>query len=384
MSHLTAALQARRLLFMQHFYTTDLIPSARTACAEVLKLKSGERVLIITNPRDEVLSVSHALYDAALALDAEPVLLVQPVKTQMDYADPAVLAALKSEPDVAVSISAEKIGKDPDGLRQPYRHGDREYDHIFDYLMNGRKLLRAFWSPGMTRDMFRRALDIDYGRLKNECAQLIGHFNRAVSMRVSCSAGTDILLGLNGRFGEADDGDFSRPGSGGNLPAGEAFASPELETASGTIVFRGSISLYSTDILITEPVTVGVSRGFVTSVEGGAEAAALRETLARGESKALAMSAEGSLPRGMGEVYRRNARAIGEIGIGLNPSARVTGNMLEDEKAYRTCHLAVGANYADDSPALIHCDGLVIEPTISFRYPDGEERTVMREGKLSL
>ena len=369
---------------MEQCYEPDLVPSAETACAEVLKLKSAERMLIITNPRDDVLAVSHALYGAALGLDAIPVLLVQPVKTQMDYADPAVLAALKSEPDVVISISAEKIGKDPGGLKQPYRHGDREYDHLFDYLMNGRKVIRGFWSPGMTRHMFKRTVAIDYDRLRGECDLLVGHFNRAVSMRVSCSAGSDILLGLKGRFGEADDGDFSCPGSGGNLPAGEAFASPELNTASGTIVFRGSISLYSTDILITEPVTVRVSEGFITSIEGGAEAAALRETIALGESRAAAMGAEGSLPRGVGEIYRRNARAIGEIGIGLNPSARVTGNMLEDEKAYRTCHLAVGANYADDAPALIHCDGLVLEPTIRFTYADGEERTIMREGKLEL
>ncbi len=38
------------------------------------------------------------------------------------------------------------------------------------------------------------------------------------------------------------------------------------------------------------------------------------------------------------------ARVLGELGIGINPGARLTGNLLEDEKAFRTAHIAFGNN----------------------------------------
>ncbi len=363
---------------------TTLMPSAEIACTTVLGINPGERLLIVTNPDEDVLAVSRALYAAAAGLKAEPVLMVQPVKSQIDYADPAVLAALHSRPDVLVSLSKDKLGKDPQGLKNPYRAGDREFDGIFDYLLYGEKSMRAFWSPGMTRDMFRRTVNIDYGRLKAECNAVKQLMDEAVAVRVECEAGTDLYIGLEGRLGDPDDGDFTRPGSGGNLPAGETFVSPALNSSEGTIAFRGSISLNKGDILIERPITARVEGGFITHISGGAEARQLEETIAAGESRALSMAAEGTLPAGMGEIYRRNARNIGELGIGLNPSAAVRGNMLEDEKAYRTCHIAVGANYDDDAPALIHCDGLIVEPDITFYLPGGGEKILMKKGELTL
>ena len=58
--------------------------------------------------------------------------------------------------------------------------------------------------------------------------------------------------------------------------------------------------------------------------------------------------------------------------------------MLEDEKAFRTCHFAVGENYDGDAPALIHFDGVVREPTIIIKYTDGTEATVLENGDLRI
>ena len=87
----------------------------------------------------------------------------------------------------------------------------------------------------------------------------------------------------------------------------------------------------------------------------------------------MAYEKEGKLAAGQGAIYKKNARNIGELGIGLNPAASITGNMLEDEKAFHTCHFAIGENYDDD---------VVRDPTIVLTYADGTSRTILQDGVL--
>ena len=122
----------------------------------------------------------------------------------------------------------------------------------------------------------------------------------------------------------------------------------------------------------------------VVEATGGAEAAALRSAMESGEEAARKLGREGALAADKAEAYARNARNLGELGIGLNPAARVVGDMLEDEKAFRTCHFAIEANYDEDAPALIHLDGLVSRPTIVVTKADGSEVVVVRDGELAV
>jgi leucyl aminopeptidase (aminopeptidase T) len=64
-----------------------------------------------------------------------------------------------------------------------------------------------------------------------------------------------------------------------------------------------------------------------------------------------------------------------EVGIGLNEKARITGNMLEDEKIMGTCHLAPGN-------VRCHVDMLVNKPTITGYLKDGSVKEIMRNGDL--
>ena len=138
------------------------------------------------------------------------------------------------------------------------------------------------------------------------------------------------------------------------------------------------------DSIIETPVCCTVEHGFVKEITGGAEAKRLLKTITEAENRAVTMEKEGLLPEGMGAVYRQNARNIGELGIGLNPAAIITGNMLEDEKAFTTCHFAIGENYDNDAPGLIHLDGVVRNPTIVLNYADGSMRTILDKGVLQL
>ena len=84
-----------------------------------------------------------------------------------------------------------------------------------------------------------------------------------------------------------------------------------------------------------------------------------------------------------GDLYWSN---LAEIGVGVNPAVReLTGNMMFDEKAAGTAHIALGANTFMGGlvEASIHCDLIVRQPTIlidgkmvvdrgSLRYREAE------------
>jgi leucyl aminopeptidase (aminopeptidase T) len=361
--------------------------AAAVAVRDVLGVKKAERVLIITNPEPDVETISRAVYRQTEAAGGVPVLVIQPVKGQLDYADPAVISALHSRPQVVLSISHEKLGKDRVAMANPIRVKHRgkqrykKYFHAFDYLLTEGKC-RSFWSPGVTVDMFTRTVPIDYNLLQGRAAKLGNALSRAVAVTITAPSGTDLTIGLNGRKARKDDGNFRKPGSGGNVPAGEVFISPQLGSSDGTIAFDGSISSDKGEIMIKRPIICQVEAGFVDKVSGGGEARSLRGTLKRSVKKAESMVADGSIPADRGMEFAKNTYGLGELGIGLNPAAKVVGNMLEDEKAFRTCHIALGSNYDNDAEALTHLDGLIKEPTICVRYKSGRQRLLVENGSL--
>jgi aminopeptidase len=362
--------------------SAELSKAAAIAVRDSLKVQPSEKVLIITNPVKEVLDISYAVYDAALDCGAFPTIMVQAPKKQTDFAEEAVISVFDSQPDVVISLSANKMGKDKDGIRTPYEWDGAYYDHIFHYQLYGARTLRAFWSPAVTVSIFEKTVPIDYALLKKRCARFKEILDKAARVRVTNALGTDIEIGVEGRACFSDDGDFSKPGKGGNLPAGEVFISPVVGDSRGVIVFSGSISVNEGDIVIETPIKAVVENGFVTEISGGEEAACLTRTLEFAERDAREMEASGSLQQGKGEIYAKNARNLGELGIGLNPEAEIVGNMLQDEKAFGTCHFAIGHNYDADAPALIHLDGLVTKPTITAILPGGKEVLIEKDGEL--
>lgn len=363
--------------------THSIAQSAQIVVKDVLAVKKGEQFLIITNPGGDVEEVSKALYYAALEEGAEATLVIQPEKNQLEFANRSALASLESQPEILASISANKMGKDSKASAVPYiAKNGRKINHIFDYQIDEAKTLRAIWTPGITLDMFRRTAGIDYGLLQRRCAAIMDAMTGADSIRVTSPGGTDIKVPINGRKPMSDDGDFTKPGTGGNIPAGEVFISPLPGKSEGVIVFDGSISLNEGDMIVDTPVRVVYKNGFITEITGGREAELLRASIESGEKKAYEFEAEGNLEKGAGASYAKNARGLGELGIGLNPKAEIRGNMLEDEKAFHTCHFAIGSNYDNDAEAMIHLDCLVKNPTIIVNYADGTNTVIEKDGIL--
>jgi leucyl aminopeptidase (aminopeptidase T) len=70
---------------------------------------------------------------------------------------------------------------------------------------------------------------------------------------------------------------------------------------------------------------------------------------------------------------------VAELGIGTNEKAKLTGEVLEDEKIAGTCHVAFGASagIGGTIQVPVHLDCIVMKPTVEL---DGEP--IVRYGEL--
>ena len=361
-------------------YDKTLVRAARAAVDDVLAVRKNERVLIITNPSSDSRQISEALYDAVAEVGAAPILLFQKEKGQFDFLENEGVKAIEANPDVVISVSKDRLGKDRYGMMHGYK-GRRRYNHIFDFLYEEKKM-RTFWSPGVTIDMFARTVPIDYTQMRKDSTRMCKMMALAESIRVTAPGGTDLSIGIRGRKAKKDAGDFRKAGKGGNLPSGEVYISPELGRMNGTIVWDGSIVTNDGEIVIKKPIFADIEGGYISRIWGGSHAKELEDSVKTGERKALEAGKKGEMKPVLAKQYARNAWGIGELGIGLNRKARIVANMLEDEKVYGTCHFAIGSNYDGDQEAMIHLDGLVKSPTITGIRKNGVELPIMVDGKL--
>jgi leucyl aminopeptidase (aminopeptidase T) len=334
---------------------SKLEEAALVAMRDVVGLHPGEEVVIATNFEGDAFDISRALFDQTKAMGGKPVMIVQEPKTILQYAENTVLAAIREQPDIFISVPFYKTGKDPFGQKIGYiGHDGRKHEHIQYYLMGERKI-RSFWSPSLTRDTFERCVVVDYEEMRANAAKLKRYLDPGKEVHVTSPAGTDVRISIEGRKAHADDGDFRLPGSGGNVPCGEVYVSPVVGSTRGTIIYDGTLDLIPKCVQPRHPVRVDFRDGFISDVTGGPDAEALLDVIRSGELRAreCGLAAE-----------ERNARNIGELGIGLNYQAKMVNNMLEDEKVGKTCHFAIGFNYDNDGPAMIHQDCLVRNPSI--------------------
>jgi len=368
----------------------QVLYNARIIGEKVLAIKPSDKMLIVTNPREDLLQISKALATVAKESGAthpdlagvpkehivNPYLIVQPKKTAADFMEDYVREAILKKPDIVISIPADKMGKDSIGLKTPYKKGKIERSHIYHFLLET-KQIRGFWTPHITLDTWNRAIDIDYDLLRSRVKKLTKLMSNAEKVHITTEKGTDLTLSLEGRDVLPDDGDIRKLGGSGNMPCGEVFVGPKIGSMSGTWVLDGVIPLHTGKILFLKdsPLTIIYSSGYLKSVSGE-HAEMLLETIRFGEREA-----KKHFKGKKAEKYAKNARHCGELGIGLNPKAKLAGTVLEDEKIMKTCHFAIGTNWENDAPALIHLDGVTFNPTIDVTK-GGKTTRILDKGDL--
>ncbi|HUG29941.1 MAG TPA: aminopeptidase [Candidatus Limnocylindria bacterium] len=307
--------------------TLTVAETAARVVHEYLGVATGERFTIVVDARTDP-EIPAELFRAARAAGAEPVVVTfaaramsgaeppEPAAVAMAAADVVICAASTSLYHTAAKAGAQRAGARGD-FNAPWR--------------------AEAWRNG--------AMTADFVAIRAQAESLADLMRPTQTIRVTSTAGTDLTARIAGREPKAWLTGICRlPGEVSALPGGEVSLPPVEGTTNGVVVWeRVASDLRALD----RPVTITIRDGRAVDIQGGASAARLREIVER----------------------VRDADNVAEIGIGLNPEARIADEITEAKKALGTVHVALGdsANeYGGTVECEVHLDGLVLDPTVTF------------------
>lgn len=215
--------------------------------------------------------------------------------------------------------------------------------------------------PNRAVAYYLQALDTDYVWMAHEGERLCRRLRDARIVRVLTKRGTDLRIDITGMKPILANAIYRTPGTGGNLPGSEVYIPPRRHFVEGRVVVDASMRTREATHLLDEPITLHIKEGNVVSITGRS-AGLLDQSLRWAHTNSR---------------YPWGVRRLCELGIGLNPRARVVGCTVLDEKALGTAHVAIGSNkwFGGSVSAIIHLDQVFRDPTLII---DGEEYVLPR------
>ena len=322
-----------------------MIGAARLAMVHVMDLESEDRVLVVTDEEKEGIGQAFAAGAEQVGCPVTVYLLDEERRPLTEL--PADLRALLPGHDAVVNMF---------GARSP----ETPFRVQWLLAIAGTGRIRCGHGPGITEEMMAGPMRIDFAKLRRASEDLIAAFAGVRTVHITAPGGTDLVLDIGGRDFEHDS--HITVETAGNLPCGEIYCAPVETGADGLLVIDGSIGDIGT---VAAPLRIRIEAGRIVDIS--CDRPDLRERVRE--------------LTGLDE----EASVIGELGIGLNPGAGLSGNMLEDEKAFRTAHIAFGNNLempGGRNASRTHRDFLFHRPTIEATYADGARRTLLQDGDI--
>ena len=310
----------------------DLDRAVAAVVRDCLGVSDGEEVLVVCNPATQHLG--ERLREEAAEAGGDSVLAIISERASHAAEPPRTVAEAMAAADVLLAPTVQSLSHTAARKRATERGA------------------RCATLPGVTEDMLARVMGADMLGLRRKGHAVAEALDRASEARVTDANGTDLRLDLSGREAIPDAGELTERGAFGNLPCGEGFISPA--GGNGTLVVDGSMAGIG---LVDEPVELVVERGHLTSARSG----------------------QGMAFMGLLTEHGDDGTSLAELGVGTNEKARLTGEILEDEKILGSCHIAFGASAGIGGTVQVpvHLDCVVMKPTIEL---DGE--AIVRDGDL--
>jgi leucyl aminopeptidase (aminopeptidase T) len=288
-------------------------------------VRKGEKVLIVTDPGIDPL-VSVALLEACKAAGSEGIVAIIAPRELATDPPPARVVDLMLKSDVILCPTSVTMFY-TEAKNRACRRGARFLsmtEATLDVMSSG-------------------AIEADFKKQRPLVERLTKRLTDANQISLRTSAGTSVTASLESREALAITGICDRPGDSNGAPDIETYIAPVEDSVNGTALIDCSISGLG---LVSTPVRIEVRDGMATKITGGAEARILRKRLADQNDQ---------------RVYQ-----VAEIGIGLNPKAKLRGAAVEDESKLGTAHLALGDNsrIGGRNSAPTHIDLVFKKPTI--------------------
>ena len=188
----------------------------------------------------------------------------------------------------------------------------------------------------------------DWNVQKNHQQKLLELLEDGDEIHIVSGDTTDITMNIGGMVPINDYGNH-------NLPGGEVFTAPIVESVRGEGVFDIPLNYKGKEI---EDVYLKFEDGVVTDYDAGKNREVVGEILSADQG----------------------AKSVGELGIGMNRGIdRFTNNILFDEKMGDTVHIAVGMAYSDTvgegkrkNESSVHVDMITDMSKDSYIELDGE------------
>ena len=301
-------------------------------------LKPGEKVLILTDFLKE--SIARVLASAAMAMGAEPVIMVMPPREVDGQEPPETVAMAFKKADLILTPVAKSVTH-TNAVKEAIAGGSRGI------------MLSAF----VPEQLISGGVYADFEAQKPLCEKVARLLEEAVMAKLTTPAGTNLIMDLSGRKGNAHPGIARKPGQFTTVPNIEASTSPVEGKTEGILVGDGSIPYYDIGVL-KEPVYMTVKEGKVVDIKGGAQAETISGMMAAQDDP---------------NVYN-----IAQLAFGLNPKCVMSGIMLDDEGVYGTAHIGIGTStlLGGKIKTKMHFDILMWKPTLEL---DG--KVVLKEGE---
>jgi leucyl aminopeptidase (aminopeptidase T) len=325
----------------------ELISSAFKLANDVLKIKEGEEVVITADTASDM-NVVNAIAESIKLLKAKPLITWYESPPNVGKAADKhiplnTLKGVLQNADVWIEINKSWL----------------LYSTPYEEAMKFNKKLRYICLVGMDTEMMIR-------NISKVNLELIYKFQQKLAEITIKSHHMKIInpSGMNIEF----DNDPSRPiftegeisGPGEYMLFGQVDWAPIEETLNGKIVFDGSVWPPQTLGILKSPIILEVEKGIIKNINGGLEAKTYKKWL---------------------ESFNDpNMFKIAHISYGCNPGAKLTGNILEDERIWGAVEWGLGFQAksfkGSFGAAASHSDGICLNPTIiaddTILIKDGE------------
>ena len=320
----------------------DAIKNLEMYFERIMRLKPGDRFLIVTDTCARPRNLGRIARDVADNLNLDTVLMEMPPRTHQGHEPPELVARAMESSDVILEIVDE--------------HDCTHTTARMNASATGAKYFLAM--TGISENYFAKKISFeDLELIRDRTIKLAERLTKANRARVTTPFGTDITMDLDDRPGvplhPLHDAAVSM------IPDyAEAAISPIEGTSEGKIVVDAAVQEWG--YILREPLRITVKKGRVLNVSGLSADVERFEKLIATDDNANNCAAE----------------------LGIGTSHTISKNLcgvIWEYALLGTVHIAVGRNNDIGGATLskIHKDVLMTQPTVIL---DGEE--VLKNGEL--